>query len=68
MDMQVLRVKDLQWKIFMRQGLMVLTERWLVSLESLMVSLSLSLRMYLCCVCMSIALSLPRWISDFLLL
>ncbi|XP_042031467.1 probable protein phosphatase 2C 59 isoform X2 [Salvia splendens] len=44
MDMQVLRVKDLQWKISTRQGLTVLTERWLVSLESLMVSLSLSLR------------------------
>lgn len=49
-DTQVLQVKDLQWRISMRQGLMVLMERLLASSVSLTVSLSLSLsNVCLCC-------------------
>lgn len=50
-DTQVLQVKDLQWRISTRQGLMVLMERLLVSSGSLTVSLSLSLM----CACVSCA-------------
>lgn len=37
MDMQALPGGDLQWRTFMKQGLMVLMERQLVCLEFLMV-------------------------------